>query len=388
MTVVLLLVALGGAQAAPEPACDAKALQKELADSSPTAIPATYKKLVGCDEAAAKATAPQAFERMLAGNDANEAVVSAIGVGAGAEARAWMGKLQPDQRSQTIAWLGGKCQGDPLVETFFIESHSALGVKFFEDRWFRGLAECRTEKIQGLLTASLDAETKAKAGADRALFYALLEVYARNLGAAAVPKLADLAGTLTNENDLTYIVSAFADAANVGGKEGTNPDASAKAVATLAKLGPTLPPKAIEQARTTLLALGSEQVADSFSGYRWPDRKRDGAYHYAAVASQIVTCKNGKKQATLHWADVTEPGNLWPEQVQLLIGEKLEAEWHLDEAAAKCKGTGEIAYAMPGEPLESEAARDVWLEAQRKAFVGKTTGFDKVAETRHETVGM
>jgi hypothetical protein len=390
LALALSVVAFAG-PAAPAPAkCDPKPIQKELAEASPTGVPAVYQKLVACDAAVAKTTAPDALKKMLAGEATNPALVSAIGVGASDAVRAWFDTLEPDQRSATVAWMGAQCKSDATVEQFLVDTHAAKGAKFFEERWHRGLAECRTPKIQELLSKQLEAEAAgvSKPGADRSQFLGVLEVYSRNLGAAAIPTLGALGTSLKEDELLTYVVNAFADAANVGSAAGIDAAAATKAVAELEKIGPNLPPKAVEQARTTLLALGAEQTADSFAKYRWKDRMKDGTYRYAVVAVETMTCKNGKKLGYYHSADVSEPGRQWPSQLEGLIGEKLQAEWHLGEAAAKCKGTGEITYTFAPEPLADDAAAKAWYDAQKKAFDQKTAGWDKATAVEHEPVEM
>jgi hypothetical protein len=376
MTLLLALVFTASAQT-----CDAKALTREIAEVSPTGLPAAWQTLVSCDPAAAKAAAPSVIPRLLAGEAANPAAVSAIGVGAGDAVRSWVDKLEPDQRSATIAYLGKKCTSDPAVEGFFIDTHAALGAKFYEQRWVRGLTDCRTPKVQALLT---DAVTNAK-WHDRSQFFATLQVFARNLGAAAVPTLTGIAKTSTDAEDLLYVVNAYSDAARVGSVEGIDAEAAKAAVAALVEIGPILPAKAVDQGRQTLTALGATDEADGYAAHRWRDRLTDGRYSYAVAATEQVTCKNGKIQAYLHTGVVTEPGKVWPEDLQARHAERIAAGWEITHAAA-CKGTAELRWSFSGEPLAAPA--DDWFADQKKSFDAAAAAASKAEAIAHQALAL
>ena len=388
--VMLALLASAALAATPAPAaavkCDAKALQKQIATTSPTAVPALYGQIVTCDPAVGKTAAPEAFAKIIPGEGTNEAMTAALSVGAGDAVRAWITKLQSDQQSPAIGWLGDQCKADPHAEQFFVDANAAMGADFWKQRWFKGLNNCQTPKIRDLLAAEIAKEAK-DGPSDKSAFLAIVETFARNQGAAALDTMDQLVGTLKDEDLVTYVVSAYADAANVGGAGGTNVDASAKAVARLVALGPKLPVKSIDQARTTLQALGADQAADGMAAYRWPERKVKGNYTYAAIAIEDVTCKNGKKQGYFHSAAFTEAGKQWPEELKGLVGDKLEAEWNLHDAD-KCKGTGTVTYDVPGEPFKDDAAEKAWVDAAKKAFHEADAAYDKASDVPHPPFGM
>jgi len=288
---------------------------------------------------------------------------------------------------RTIVHLGGHCQTNPAVERFLVESKGELGESYWKERWHRSLVECRTPAVQALLQEAFDGSEAGKLCKDRYRFYGLLEVYARNLRDGAIPALTTLAGELEDEEDLVNVLNAFSDAANVGGSEGTDPEVADQLVAVLAGLGEKLPPRAVEQARTTMVALGAEEEADRLARYRWPERRVDDSYRYAAVAIEDVTCKNSKRRAVFHRATFSEAGNMWPAQLEELLPDKLGYEWQL-VAAEKCKGTEEIRIAMPAEPFADDAALEGWFDEQLEAFERSTAGYDKVIVMEHEPFSM
>ena len=361
--------------------CDARALAKEVANTAPVKVAKVYVDLAECDAARAKATAPKAFERLLAGSDGNKAALAAIDVGASPAVRTWLKGLEPDQRSRAVAWLGEQCSESENVQGFFAASKEEMGMDFWTERWHRGLADCRVEPVQKLLKEAVNDPQLAK---DRTRLFNVLEVYARNLRGDAMPTLVKLAGETDDPEELTYLINAFADTTGIGSVEGMDAQIAERAATAIRDLGPSLPARAVEQARITLRSLGDEQGSDAMAKHRWPDRYTDGAYHYAVTVTEVATCKNGKTKTNFHTAAFTEAGDQWPDQIQPLLLEKLQFEWEMD-TADKCKGTAEYTVLMPEQPVEGgEEAVATWLERQTLLFEEKAGTWDKAKVIRHE----
>lgn len=389
MRIVHALTALAGlAVAAPAQAqCDSRALQRDLAEATPVSVPSAFLALVRCDEGAAKKAAPKAITRALPGPDAGEAAAEALRIGAADAVQSWIGSIPAAQRAQTLDGIAARCAAAPAVADFFVAAASREGERFWKDGWYRGLGDCRTEGIQALLSEAVSGDGARSAFAsDRALYFSVLEVYARNLGADAVPRLEQLVGELGDEGEKRLVVSAFADAANVGDPAGTNPEAAKVAVEAIERLGPNLPGTVVDQARNTLLALGAEDLANRFVQHRWPERLTDGRYTYAATVQELVTCKNGKQQAFLHHGLVEEPAARWPNDLQGSL-EAVLGKWKTN-TAKKCKGTAELAYAMSPEPLADDAAAKAWFTEQQEAFGKKTQGFGKTSDVPQDAVRL
>jgi hypothetical protein len=367
-----LLTALAGAQD-----CDADALTKEMEEASPIAVSLIFTKLSACDvDAAANQTEP-ALQRLVADRDSHPAVKAMIEVGEGEQVRGWLAEVEPSDRSQLVAYLGQQCAGSKPVEAFLQSSHAALGPQFWDQRWHRGLADCRTEGIQGLLTSALDDPNVGRTAKDRAKFIGLLEVYANNLGAAAIPTLVEQVKATDNANEIGLLLSVFVDAANVSSG---NTEAAKQAVKEIVTLAPDLPANAAPQARTALDALGAPDEASGFAQYRWPDRRIDGVYRYTAVATEIATCKNGKQYGVFHFGDFTNTGTRWPDQIAETLETTLTEQWSMT-LADDCGGTGEIAVQMTEEPFagDTEARKD-WIGRELKSFQAQTDGFKKATD--------
>lgn len=348
-------------------ACDVKALNKALAEAGPNQAGLAFAELAACDAAAAKAAAPEAFKKILAGDSGDAAVVTAIGVGAGATVRDWANAQMPDDRSRTISKLGEKCDQKGVPE-FFTETATALGEKFWSERWYRGIRDCRAPQVQELLKQRM-----ADPGADRMLLFGVIEVFGRNLGRDAIPALKQALIEQKDPEIAAYFVNAFADAAGVGSVAGMNVEAAKEAVAAINALAPTLPAKAVDQARTTLLNLGAEADSDRLAVIRYKDAMQSsGGLLYGVVTTEVATCKKGDTRVVIHTAQVNEGGKTWPDQVNDRLADPVKTAMKLDLASSgACKGTGTHENATPPGPFKDGAAYQKWvddtiLEIQKK----------------------
>ena len=101
-----------------------------------------------------------------------------------------MASLEPDERGRTIAFLGKACKDEEALQGFFTRAHNDLGEQFWQERWHKGLSDCRADSIQEILTKAVADEGLQK---DQTRFFTVLEVYARNLGNKAIPTISALA---------------------------------------------------------------------------------------------------------------------------------------------------------------------------------------------------
>ena len=124
--------------------CDAKQLKKDIAEASPVSVPRIYLKLVDCDADAANDSAEDTLARVLHGDEGNQAALAALKVGAQRQVMEWVDNLEPDQRSQTMLWLGDQCSEVDTIGQFFVDSASEMREPFIKERWYRGMAKCRT----------------------------------------------------------------------------------------------------------------------------------------------------------------------------------------------------------------------------------------------------
>ncbi len=358
MLTVLLALSTASAQD-----CNTKALKAGLAESTPTGVPVAFNAMAECDAALAAKSAPQALEKVLPGKEGNEVLVTAVKVGASEPAMSYIKGLQSDERSRAVASLGTACNGNEQVSAFLTSAAESLGDEFWTDRWYRSLTECRNDEVQALLQSEVD-----KPEHDQTRFFGVVEVYARNLGKDAIPTLKRLLGELQNEEELTYVVNAFADAAQVGSLEGQNAETTQLAVAAIVEMAPALPPKAVEQARTTLLSLGAEAEANSLGGVRYKDRMVDGKLQYGVVVVETATCKKGEQMVGVHLGVLEEGGNAWPDQVAAQVdGASYGWEYNL-AADRKCKGTSQNTVFITKQPVSGEDLQSFYDEQRQKVI--------------------
>ncbi len=361
-----LLLALSPAFAAPKsapPPSPCQAQVDAVAAATPNGAGKAFAELAACDAALAKTSAPTAFANMLAGPGGDAAMLAALKIGAGADVRAWIGKLQANERAAAVDVLGKSCD-QPGVAAFWTETAQTAGDDFWTGAWFKGLDECRDASVRPLLTAALEAPVK-----DRTRYLSLIEVASRNYGVEAIPMLgAQLDKHLADAELSTYIVRAFADAAGVGDVKGMDKDAAVKAIATVQAVAGKLPDQAVDQARRTLGALGAdEQVTDQLSLVRHKAVLQSGGkLMYGVFAHEVATCKKGEVKVEVHHA----PAHVvaWPDQTKDRVTPQIAPPtgiWKLD-LGTRCKGTGVITVTTSELPLKDQAAYDGWAAAQLK----------------------
>ena len=339
MLLALTLTFGSTAWAAKPPAC-LKATQKELADASPLQVPAAWESLRACDAAAAQAALPATLKRTVVGENSSEFAIAAIN--AGGEG-AVLGGRGDDLE------LGEACgAGDAKVGAFIVNTQAVVGDRFWTEPWYRALTTCRTPEAQKLLNDEVRNRSK-----ERARYFSALEVYAKNLGVAAIPTLSDLVIGTADQEELVNLVSTFAYTTGLGSVEGQNPEATAAAVAAIVQLSPTLPPKVLDQARITLMSLGANAEADQLAGLRYASAKwADGSLHYGLVVVETATCKRGKVREVVHLGEISNPGTTWPETV-VAEAESISMGWTYG-LAESCKGTGSNTVFVTGGPVSPE----------------------------------
>lgn len=354
--------------------CDARALDKALADAAPARVAKAYTTLAACDPARAKKAAAKQLPRMVADGDQIPAAIAAIEVGAAASLSSWLDTQLPDDRSRTIAGIGAACPDHPeAVSAYFVDAKARLGATFWDERWYRGLAACRTEGIRSLLTEALDSPDVGRMSRDRSTFFGLLEVYARNLQGEAIPTLTSYLASAQDDEEATLLMNVFGDAAGLGRPSGPDAEVVQTATDAIVNAAPTLPQRALTRARDVLNAMGQEPASDGLAAHMWSDRRIDGAYTYGASLVELATCKNGKTRAMLHLGSFTEMGLKWPDQLAEAADAKIASAWP-ERVAPTCKGTGEVTVTLTETPVAGEAGLAAWFDAQREAFATASEG--------------
>jgi hypothetical protein len=146
------------------------------------------------------------------------------------------------------------------------------------------------------------------------------------------------------------------------------------AVAAIVEVAPTLPPKAVDQARITLLSLGAEADSDKMVVHRFRDvLQPSGGLLYGLVATEVATCKKGDTRVTIHTAQVNEGGKTWPDQLDARVKDGMNVSMKLD-LADSCKGTGTVETATPVQPFKDAAAYQAWVDKTIEEIQKKNAG--------------
>lgn len=364
-------------------ACDGAALEKALLQAAPAASADAYIALVACDPVRGLKNTPTGLRRIV-GSDTNAApaAAAALRLGANDAVREWITNLEPESRSRVASKLGSMCDAEPAIGVFFAKMRTDLGDDFFDRRWHRGIDKCRTPEVRAMLTEALSSPTVGRGTRNRTQFASILDVYARNLGREAMPKLTEYLSTARDDEEASLMLGAFGEAANLGGAQGTDPETAKLAVAAIVAASPKLGPQALVRARGLLVSLDDQAASDALAAHRWRDRLTNGTYTYGVAAQEEITCKNGDRRLAVHLGSFTEPGAQWPDQLSAAAVERIPTTWKFD-GAAKCKGTHTIAVTTSVEPLSAEGLV-AFQRAQEDAAKPKVAEAAKAWTVQHD----
>jgi hypothetical protein len=357
---------------------DCKAIPKALKTASPHEASGMYIELAQCNPVAAKSAAAATLPGLLGDEGGQQAGMAAIRVGAAEVTRAWIFGLDSEDRSPMIRALGKACAGDEVIQGFLVESAGTLGEDFWGQRWYRSMVQCRVPAVQKVLTDRL---AQTKGGSDRVSFFAVVSAWAQNLGGAAVPGLEKMIAESTEVEVQVNLIQAFVEAAQVGSLEGTNFKAAEEGASAIKRLSVSLPFRAVDQARISLMALDDEQGADALAKVRFNDLlQEDGSLLYGVVAVERATCKKGLIYQYAHVAKVTDPGQTWPDQLDDKVMTSVEHAWKMG-LKKKCGEDWAITLKLPSAPFQDEKAYQAWVEETLKGLaaedVKKTTEKDQ-----------
>jgi hypothetical protein len=238
--------------------CDSDALTQSLIDASPVTVARKFNALAQCDEEVASRHLTQTFERMLYARDVVGVLQYAINRDQPQMVLDWVVGLRSDERSGAIAGLGVACSNNENIANFLTSTRDLLGEQFWSHRWYRSLTECRYDVVRALLTEEIESSI-----VNRGNFLGILDVWARNVGPEALPRLREMVLAESDPEIQGYLVSAFGSTARPGSVyEGS--DAAALAAATaITEIAPALSLDGLRQAIPVLEGLGAMEAAAS-----------------------------------------------------------------------------------------------------------------------------
>ncbi len=344
-------------------------LQAELQQASTMKVPEAYVALAECDAARGRTMAPIALEKMFGDDNEAIAVRAMVDVGALDSLVPWLERIPPDDRMSMLRSIGDDCQDHPERNAFFGTLLEQKGDRFFIDRWYRGLDECRSSEGRAILTNALESERFGVGATERGSFLDILEVYTRNLRTDALPLLQSYARELGDDEEIAYALQIMPKAAGYDTDEGVDPAQAEQVSQAIFALGDILDPTRIDIARASLQRIGQAEVADSLVRYRWPDAWRvgGGRYHYAAMATYSWECRPGRQTVIVHSGEFAEDGKMWPDALATAAEERLAQQWPVEDAP--CDTAPVVSISVSEQPLKTANDREQWLSSKRAPFV-------------------
>jgi len=342
--------------------CDSSALTQSLNDASPVTVARKFNALAECDDSAAGAQLSQSFDRMLYDRDAVGVLQYAIDHDQSQMVLDWVADLRSDERAGAIAGLGVACANNENVANFLTSTRELLGEQFWSHRWYRALTECRYDSVRALLAEEIE-----NSGANHDNFYALLDVWARNVGPEALPRLKDM---VVNESDPEiqgYIVNAFGSTARPGSVYEGSEEAISAASTAITEIAPSLSIDGLRQAIPILEGLGAMEAAASLPGAHFASSMwDDGLLHYGVLVVDSARCSRGRIRIGVHVSEFTESGTRFPEQVAQQAPDAMHDALAPFQEYENCRG-GEalpLEIIVSESPLVSSDVMAAWVEAK------------------------
>jgi hypothetical protein len=372
---IVLLISLALAQSPEENECDVTALSKVITSSTGDAAAKAFTKLAECDSKKANHFAKTTISTFLVTEDGLEAAVAGMKIGADKYVLDWMNdsELPPDEKKKILRRFGEECSTEQIVQQFFINSAANDPERFWGKRYYQYLKSCKSPEITSIYTTKLDEGI----GQGRSQFFAVASAYARNAEAQSFDKLSELLeSTEDGEVQVNLIIAMYEAIDEMKKNNSEDPNASNelrnKTVEKIVAVADRLQPNALNQARTTLDALGAEAESDSMSGFYFKRKKQeDNSYLWGIVVSETATCKNGKIKQNIHTAPIIDSdGKIWPDELEELITGDGFTDWDFT-LAKDCKGTSEDLFFFSTEPFANMDEYKVWSGNIKKEQASK-----------------
>jgi hypothetical protein len=286
--------------------CDAQVKKAESAKG--IAIGAAFADLAKCDTSIAE----EQYLKLLAGATDSDALVELSMAAVRFEVwnPVWgeLGKISSyEARDEVAQRIGAACTTEPKVVSFLQGAYFGLRDIDFK-QWDDAFRACESEDLTKWLTQQVEAPPDKMFDEK---FNALLEVYVKKVGPAALGPLSKSAIKAANAGPFDAILLQMDSAVAPGlGESMTteNQQALEKALIEIAK---GVAPEKSKAVADRLASAGSEAAAARLLPSIYPKLVQSGgSFLYGGAAVEAGDCK-GVKTAVVHYATVTEPGKRW-----------------------------------------------------------------------------
>lgn len=358
----LLLCATAAWSTNADAKCESQVSRAKKAKGAATA--AAFQKLAECDETEAKRN----FNAVMQNAGDSDALIalSMVAIDAQIWNPVWemMGKIPDyDARDVVASGIGQHCADDETVVSFLQGAYFGLRDIDFQ-QWDDALVACEAESFDAWLVQTVE-NPPAKQYDEK--WAKVAEIYVARNGAAALPSLAAGAQKAAEIGGPFEAVLAMMDSAVAPelGEDMAKEDQAAleDALVTMAK---GLPPEQARSIADRLANAGSEGAAASLLPAIYPDRVGSGgSFTYGAVAIELADCK-GVLSATLHSAEVVEPGNRY-----IIQDDIQDVMKTFKPKLAKCTSEGEWTVLATSEPIAGGSDIDAFIAGIESQYVEK-----------------
>lgn len=375
------------ASAFANPDCEELTSHKEIVKYTGDAAATAFVGLSECAPDVAKKYISTTVPTFFGTEEGTQAAVVAVKLGGATTVLDWMKTLEPSEQKVLLRSLGNDCQKDEVVRQMFLDVAANDPERFWGNRFYQYLSECRVESIQTVL------QDKFHEGTDQGYsqYFGVASVYARNLESVSIPILSEALANATDGNVQSNLISAISEAVtttleNHADDKKLVRDVNVAGVDAIFGKASTLTPEALTQARISLTALNAEAEVDELAGFYYQSYKQpDGNLLWGLVIVEDAVCKKGKLKQRIHVSSIVEPGTNWADTLVDRVQEPAEYQWGL-KLGEECKGTSEIKYLVTDKPVHNQEELLVWQQEQLTTH--RNTELKKIVLLEVESLGL
>jgi hypothetical protein len=335
--------------------CDAQL--NKIGNLPPDGAASAFTDLAKCDPKVAEAN----FNRYL--EKATDADAAGAVLSAAIEAEVWhpawgaLSKITSyEARDEVAQNIGASCADHPKVVSFLQGAY--LGLRDVEfQQWDDAFAACTAEPLWTWVAKQVESPP-AKQFDEK--FTELMAIYVKHAHSAALPSLTTGAlAAAKNNGPFDAIVAKMVESVTPDLGATVSPEDEAKLEEAMVNVANSA---SVDQAKSVagqLANAGADAAAAKLLPKIFADRKQgNGTFLYGGAAIEAGDC-GGKKNAIIHYAQVTDPGKRWS------IAKDLEAPLRAvkPKLGKDCKVDGAWPVISSPEPVKAAGDIDAWVDS-------------------------
>jgi hypothetical protein len=352
-----LLLPLATAEAA---SCDKQVSAVRSAPSE--GVAAAWGALAKCDKATAEASFNDALVRATDGDSLSSLAFVAI------EGEMWkpmwgaLGKISDySARDEVARAVGSACGERPQVVTYLEGAYSGLRDIEFQ-QWDDAFVACEDASLTTWMETQIKSPPKKKFDEK---FVNLMAIYVKKRGIDALPILTEGAVAASADGPFDAILFKMGEATQPSMGAQISPESQARFEAAMVEVASKVDKEKAMAVASQLANNGSEAAAARLLPVLYGDVASGGVYTYGGAAVEAGDC-SGKKQATIHYTSVSEPGTRWT------ILKDLEPLMRASKAKMKgCTMEEPWPVMHTPAPVKGNSAVDEWVKEVQEDWEGR-----------------